>query len=421
MGQKLHKLTALQVKTLKAPGLHSDGGGLYLVVDTSGARRWLFVFRWQSKRKEMGLGGLRGTTLAGARDKAAAARASVSAGINPIDARKANAARKAPKTFGESADELLRSIVPGFKNVRHRAQWKRALEHYALPIRGKALQDVETADILRILQPLWQTKQETASRVRGRIERVLDAAKAKGEIASPWENPARWRGHLQTLLSQRTKLARGHHAAMPYADVPTFVAKLRLRDATAAAALDFAILNASRANEALGARWEEFNLDSRVWTIPRERMKNGKPHRVPLSTSAVSIVERQKRTKISDFVFPGQKTDKPLSGMAMEMLLRRMGASEFTQHGFRSSFRDWCGERTNFPRELAEAALSHSVGDETQRAYRRGDALERRRKLMEAWCQFLSKPSAPLTSQPVSPAASTLPSESATRFGRAGK
>lgn len=391
MGQKLHKLTVVQAKALKKPGLHSDGGGLYLVIDPSGARRWLFVFRWQGKRKEMGLGGYNGTTLAEARQKAEAARKLVAAGTNPIVARKAVAAQKAPRTFGEFADDLLASILPGFKNVRHQSQWKRALNHYALPIRGKALQDVETADILRILQPLWHNKQETASRVRGRIERVLDAAKAKGEIASPWENPARWRGHLQELLSQRKKLARGHHAAMPYADVPAFVARLRLRNATAAAALEFAILNASRANEVLGARWDEFDAATDIWTIPRERMKNAKPFRVPLSKSALQVIDRQRLVRVSDFVFPGQKAERPLSGMAMEMLMRRMDVSQFTQHGFRSSFRDWCGEQTDFARELAEAALSHNVGDEAERSYRRSDALEKRRKMMEAWAKFITK------------------------------
>lgn len=393
MARAVNKLSARSVATLTTPGRHSDGNGLYLVIDLSGARRWLFLFRWQGKLKEMGLGGVSTTSLAEARVAASAARKLAASGTNPIAAKKAAARAKAPQTFGEFADEMLLSILPGYKNARHKAQWSRALNHYAEPIRSKSPGDITTDDILRILQPLWHTKQETASRVRGRIERILHAAKAKGLISSPWENPARWRGHLQELLSQRKKLSRGHHAAMPHADVPDFVARLRERDATAAAALEFAILNASRSNEVLGAQWDEIDLKSRIWTVPPVRMKGGKPHRVPLSDGALSVINKQTKSKISAFVFPGKKPNRPLSGMAMEMLLRRMGASEFTQHGFRSSFRDWCGESTTFAREVAEAALSHTVGDEAEQAYRRGDALEKRRKLMNAWARFLSTPS----------------------------
>lgn len=403
MSRAANKLSARSVATLKKPGRHSDGNGLYLVIDPSGARRWLFLFRWQGKLKEMGLGGISTTSLADARMAASAARKQVAAGGNPIAARKAAAGAKAPQTFGEFADEMLLSILPGYKNARHKAQWSRAIKHYAEPIRSKPLGDITTDDIQKILQPIWQTKQETASRVRGRIERILDAAKAKGEIASPWENPARWRGHLENLLSQRRKLARGHHPAMPFRDVPDFVAELRKREATAAAALEFAILNASRGNEVLGARWEEMDMKSNVWIVPAERMKQGKVHRVPLSGSALRVIKRQAEAKVSDFVFPGKKPNRPLSNMAMQMLLRRMEIFQFTQHGFRSSFRDWAGESTNFPREVAEMALSHTIGDEAEQAYRRGDALEKRRELMEAWAQFLISPatgSNPLAPRP---------------------
>lgn len=404
MARAVKKLSARSVATLSKPGRHNDGDGLYLVVDLSGARRWLFLFRWQGKLKEMGLGGISTTSLAEARDQASTARKQVASGVNPIEARKAASTQKAPKTFGEFADEMLASILPGFKNVRHQAQWSRALKHYAEPIRSKVLADITTEDILKIIQPLWHTKQETASRVRGRIERVLAAAKAKKEIASPWENPARWGGHLKELLSQRKKLSRGHHAAMPYADVPSFMFRLRQRDATAAAALEFAILNASRSNEVLGAQWSEFDLKAKNWTIPPERMKTGKAHRIPLSEGALRVIDRQAASKVSDFVFPGQKQNRPLSSMAMEMLLRRMDAAEFTQHGFRSSFRDWCGEATTFPRELAETALSHTIGDEAEQAYRRGDALEKRRKLMEAWSRYVSAPKASPRMTPSRPA-----------------
>lgn len=390
MAREINKLTARSVTTLTKPGRHNDGNGLYLVIDPSGARRWLFLFRWQGKLKEMGLGGVSTTTLAEARMSASAARKLVASGFNPIEARKAATSEKAPMTFGEFADEILVSILPGFKNVRHKAQWSLSIKHYAEPIRSKALGQITTADILNIIQPIWHTKQETASRVRGRIERVLDAAKAKGEIASPWENPARWRGHIKELLSQRKKLSRGHHPAMPYSDVPEFFAKLRERDATARAALEFAILNASRSNEVLGAKWIEIDVGAKVWTIPPERMKNAKEHRVPLSKEALRVVEKQHERRINEFVFPGQKPDRPLSSMAMEMLLRRMKVSKYTQHGFRSSFRDWCGEQTDFPSDLAEAALAHSVGNEAVRAYRRADALEKRRLVMDAWGDYLN-------------------------------
>jgi integrase len=395
MAREVKRLSARSVTTLSKPGRHSDGAGLYLVIDPSGARRWLFLFRWQGKLKELGLGGIASVTLADARARADEARRLLAAGTSPIEAKRAaEAERKAAKTFGAFADEMLISILPGFKNVRHRAQWTRALKHYAEPIRNKRLDEIGTDDILGILQPLWQNKQETASRVRGRIERVLAAAKAKGLIPSPWENPARWRGHLKELLSQRKKLTRGHHAAMPYAEVPAFIADVRARPATAARALEFAILNASRSNEVLGARWEEIDLKHEIWTVPPERMKGGTAHRVPLSKRAVAIITEMNEIKVNDFVFPGQKRDRPLSSMALEMLMRRMKVSEFTPHGFRSSFRDWAGENTTFPREVAEAALSHTVGDEAEQAYRRGDALEKRRKLMQAWSQYLAGPKA---------------------------
>jgi integrase len=228
--------------------------------------------------------------------------------------------------------------------------------------------------------------------VRGRIERVLDAAKAKGLRSG--ENPARWRGHLNNLLPKRQKLPRGHHAAMPFADVPAFVADLRQREAVAALALEFTILTAGRSGEILGARWAEVDREAKVWTIPAERMKSGREHRVPLTARALEILDTVEKVRSSDFVFPGRRRGRPLSPMSMTLLLRRMNVTNATVHGFRSAFRDWCGERTTFPREIAEAALAHVVGDPTERAYRRSDALEKRRKLMEAWAGFLSAPKA---------------------------
>jgi integrase len=253
-------------------------------------------------------------------------------------------------------------------------------------LREKPLDEIRTDDVLAALKPIWQTKSETASRLRGRIERVLDAAKARGLRSG--ENPARWRGHLDHLLPKRQKLTRGHHPALPYLDVPAFVADLRNRETVAALALEFTILNASRTGEVLGAKWDEIDREAAIWTIPRERMKAGREHRVPLTDRGLEILDAVEKVRTGDYVFPGQRRGKPLSGMAMEMLLRRMKIEKATVHGFRSSFRDWAGECTPFPREIAEAALAHTVGDETERAYRRGDALEKRRKLMAAWAAF---------------------------------
>jgi integrase len=257
---------------------------------------------------------------------------------------------------------------------------------YCAELRKLAISDVDTDAVLQVLTPIWQTKAETASRIRGRIERVLDFATVKGWRIG--ENPARWRGHLKNALPGRQKLTRGHHAAMPYAEVPAYVKRLQAAEAMAARGLEFLILTASRSGEVLAAKWPEVDLDKAVWTVPAERMKAGKEHRVPLSPRAVALVKALRDTQMNDFIFPGEKKDAPLSSMAFAMLMRRMKVDQYTAHGFRSAFRDWAGDETSFPRELAEAALAHRVGDETERAYRRSDALDRRRKLMVAWEDF---------------------------------
>ncbi|HEV2555261.1 MAG TPA: integrase arm-type DNA-binding domain-containing protein [Bosea sp. (in: a-proteobacteria)] len=389
MAREVNRLSARAVTTLTKPGRHADGNGLYLVIDKSGARRWLFLFRWQGKLKEMGLGGLSVVGLADARAKASEARRSLDAGENPIEARrKAEAAREAVQTFGAFVDALLPTITKTFRNAKHRAQWKSTLDTHAAKLRPMRLDAIETTDVLATLKPIWQAKPETASRLRGRIEHVLAAATAEGLRTG--DNPARWRNHLDKLLPKRGKLTRGHHAAMPYTAVPAFIADLREREAIAARALEFAILCASRSGEVLGARWSEVDLAEKVWTIPAERMKNGKPHRVPLTTRALAILADMKEGKRGEHVFPGAKAKRPLSSHALLMLMRRTTAKEFTPHGFRSSFRDWAGETTNFPRDVVEMALAHTVGDATERAYRRGDALEKRRKLLEAWARFVS-------------------------------
>jgi integrase len=382
---KTNRLTVRKVETAK-PGKYEDGHGLRLVVSLSGARKWVFRFMRAGKRVEMGLGSAADVTLAQAREKATDARRLAKAGKDPVSARRAERAAGADETFGPFALKLIETIETGFRNQKHRAQWRTTLTTYAAPIWNKRLADIETDDVLSCLKPIWQAKAETASRVRGRIERVLDAAAARGLRSR--DNPARWRGHLANLLAKPQKLARGHHAAMPFNDVPGFVAKLREVEGVSAPALEFAILTAARSGEVLGARWSEIDLTGKVWTVHARRTKAAREHRVPLTDRAIAILEMMATTRASDFVFPGAKRGKPLSVTALTMAMRRIGAGDYTVHGFRSAFRDWVGERTNFPREIAEAALAHVVGDATERAYRRGDALEKRRALMEAWAAF---------------------------------
>src|SRR5258708_18440020 len=331
----------------------------------------------------MGLGTPATVSLADAREKAATARRKIDQGLNPIDERKRD---NGVPTFGEMADQVREALSAGFRNEKHKAQWRSTLATYAASLRDKPVDTITTDDVLAVLKPIWTLKPETASRVRGRIEKVLDAAKAKS--FRDGENPARWRGHLDHLLPRPSKLARGHHAAMPYDAIAGFVAKLREREATAALALELCILTAARSGEILGMRWEEIDLDKKIWTVPAHRMKAGRAHRVPLSKRATAILVRLTERRSSDFVFPGQRRDNPLSNMAMEMMLRRMKIENATVHGFRSSFRDWAGNETGYPRELIETALAHVIGDKAEQAYRRSDALEKRRALMEAWAGY---------------------------------
>ncbi len=382
------KLTARAAATTKA-GTYGDGGGLYLVVSPSGGRKWTFRFTWQGKPKLMGLGSADIVTLAEARAAAAEARKLVAGGVSPIEAkREAERAAAGKPTFGEMADAFIGSNQAEWRNDKHKAQWAMTLERYAAPLRSKPVDEIDTAAVLEALTPLWQRAPETASRLRGRIETVLDAARALGHIPQNEANPARWRGHLDKLLPKRPKLTRGHHAAMQYADVPAFVARLREREALAALALEFCILTAARSGEVLAARWVEIDLEKKLWTGPAARMKAGREHRIPLSPRAVEILEGLAEVKTGAFVFPGNREKRPLSNMAFAMLMRRMGVGELTAHGFRSAFRDWAGDVAHFPRELAEAALAHVIGDKAEQAYRRGDALEKRRKMMEAWALF---------------------------------
>src|SRR5258708_26659024 len=346
-----NKLTARKVETAK-PGKYSDGGNLYLIVSETGARKWVLRFTWRGRAKEMGLGSAASVPLGDAREKAAGARRKIAQGLNPIDERKRDGGIP---TFGEMADDVRETLSAGFRNEKHKAQWKSTLKTYAAPLCGKPVDTIATDDILSVLKPIWTTKAETASRVRGRIEKVLDAAKAKGFRSG--ENPARWRGHLDHLLPRPSKLARGHHAAMPYEDVADFIARLRKLEAISARALELCILTAARSGEILGMRWSEVNFDKNIWTVPGNRTKAGREHRVPLPARATAILRQLEKLKSGEFVFPGRARYKPLSNMAMEMMLRRMKVEDATVHGFRSSFRDWAGNVSNFPREVVETAL----------------------------------------------------------------
>jgi integrase len=322
---------------------------------------------------------------ADAREKAAQGRRWVKDGIDPISRWSTPEAKDIP-TFGMVADDFLEARSREWRNRKHRAQWTMTLTRYCAPIRDMPVTDVDTEAVLSVLKPLWMRAPETGSRLRGRIEAVLDAARARSFIGRNEANPARWRGHLDKLLPKRAKLTRGHHAAMPYTDVPAFVTGLRQRSAIAARALEFCILTAARSSEVLAVRWDEIDLDQKVWTVPPARTKAAREHRVPLSESAVAILREMGSVRSGDFIFPGQRPGRPLSGTAFELLLRR-AKSPYTAHGFRSSFRDWAGNETHFPRELAEHALAHVIGDKAEQAYRRSDALSRRRELMDAWAR----------------------------------
>src|SRR5689334_12672518 len=302
MAREVNRLNARAVSTINEHGRHADGGGLYLSVSPNGGRRWVFLYRWHGKPTEIGFGSARDVTLARARELASHARAKLAEGINPKDARRPSAGA----TFGECADRVIEAMRPSWRNGKHAAQWEMTLREYAAPLRRLPADKITTDDVLSVLKPLWSEKPETASRLRGRIERVLDAAKAQG--LRNGENPARWRGHLDQLLPKRQRLTRGHHAAMPYDDVPAFVNDLQKRQATAASALEFAILTAARSGEVLNARWNEFDVDRAVWTVPASRMKAGREHRVPLSPRALEIVKAMDRKEL--FVFAGQKQSR---------------------------------------------------------------------------------------------------------------
>ena len=394
MPKRAAGLTARQVETLKKPGLVADGGGLYLQITASGAKSWVFRYQIAGRRRDMGLGSVDVFSLAEAREKARAARRLVAEGTDPIDHRRAERAAKAvgaakTMSFKECAEAYIRTHQAGWRNAKHGAQWSATLSTYVYPVFGSLpVAQVDVGLVMKAIEPIWSMKPETASRVRGRIESILDWATVRQYRQG--ENPARWRGHLESLLPKKTKVrVVEHHAALPYAETAAFMIELREQEGVSARALEFAILTAARTGEVLGARWDEVDVDNRLWTIPGARMKAGKEHRVPLSDAAIALLQKMSELRSGDYVFSGATAGRPLSNMALLMTLRRMKRGDLTAHGFRSTFSDWCAERTAFPAEVREMALAHAVGDKVEAAYRRGDLFEKRRQIMDGWAHFV--------------------------------
>lgn len=380
-----------------APGRHADGRGLYLMVQPNAGKRtgktWVLRYQLNGRRRDMGLGPFPTLSLDEARKRAEQLRLLILDGVDPLEERERNpeVARKKRK-FKDAATALIESKASGWKSDKHREQWVRTLEVYAFPLLGDMdVRQIQVDDVLNVLRPIWTEKPETASRVRQRVEAVLDYA-----AAMEWrrgDNPARWKGRLDHLLPRISKVkAVRHFPALPWQQMGMFMVELRQLEGLGPRALEFTILTACRSGEVLGARWDEVDMTAKTWTIPPERMKGGRVHRVPLSEAAVAVLEALPRVDGNPHVFPGQRKGKSLSSMALAMVLRRMERADITVHGFRSAFRDWCGESTNFPRELAEAALAHVLSDKTESAYQRGDYLKKRRRMMESWAKWCDKP-----------------------------
>jgi integrase len=410
MARAIEKLTALKVERAKRPGMYGDGGGLYLRVTEDGAKNWVFRFMLNGRPRWMGMGPLHTVSLAEARKRAGEHRLRRHDGIDPIEARRAErlqAQLEAAKaiTFKQCAESYIKSHRAGWRNAKHAAQWEATLATYAEPVIGNlSVQAIDTALLHKVLEPIWTKKPETAGRVRGRIEAVLDWAKVCDYRVG--ENPARWRGHLDKLLPARGKVRKvEHHAALPYAELQGFLIALREQEGIAARAFEFTILTAARTGETIFARWSELNLLDKTWIVPAARMKARREHRVPLSSRALAILTEMQAHRASNdaFVFPGGKSGKPLSNMAFLMLLRRMKRDDLTAHGFRATFKTWASERTSFQNEIVEAALAHVVGSKVEQAYRRGDMFEKRRRLIQQWATFCTTTPAQETASNVAP------------------
>lgn len=397
MPKKSRELSAIEVSRLKAPGLHAIGGvaGLHLQVIPSGARTWVLRVVIAGKRRDMGLGGFPDVTLADVRRKAREARELIEQGVDPIEQRREAknllmASRASLKTFEECAKAYIEGREAEWRNPKHRQQWENTLATYALPTMGPLLvSNITLAHILAVLEPIWQVKTETATRLRGRIESVIDWATVRGYRTG--DNPARWKGHLDHLFAKPSKVAKvEHHAAVDVDAVAGFISTVRQLNGMGARALEFLVLTAARSGEVRGATWNEIDIDAAVWTIPSDRMKAGREHRVPLSRQAIKLLRTIPRIDGSELVFPAPRGGL-LSDMTLTAVLRRMEI-DAVPHGFRSTFRDWAAERTNFPRDVAEMALAHAIGDKVEAAYRRGDLFAKRAQMMSAWADFCEKP-----------------------------
>lgn len=389
------KVTSKEVENWKRAGIYEIEDGLRFVFKPSGTKSWILRYQLNGVRRDIGLGGYPKTTLAAARSKADICRGLISKGIDPLEEKNKHKQYKRDEksnaiTFKECALSYIEDHRSGWKNAKHAQQWVNTLTTYAFPMIGKKpVKDITTEDVLKILKPIWKDKTETASRVRSRIELVLDAAKAKQLRTG--ENPALWRGHLDKLLAKPSKVTRvRNHPAMPYAELPAFMAALMKEDSYGALALQLTILTALRSNEVLNAKWNEIDLENKVWIIPAQRMKMNQEHRVPLTDATINILKKLPTDGL--YVFQGMREGKPLSGMSMLMVLRRMNMHQYVVHGFRSTFRDWAAETTNFPREVCEQALAHSLSNKTEAAYMRSDLFEKRRKLMGQWAVFVTSP-----------------------------
>jgi integrase len=395
------KLSAVEVAKAKGPAVLHDGGGVYLRVSPIGAKSWVFRFQLHGKRRDMGLGPYPDISLAEARARALTHRKQRHDGIDPLaakaierQAQRLSAAKD--RTFRQVAEEFISRNEVGWRNAKHRQQWRNTLATYVYPILGELpVAAIDTGLVVQVLDPIWAKKPETAGRVRGRIEAVMDAATVRGLRQGP--NPAQWKGNLAHILPARARVRKvAHHAALPFDEMPAFLGALRGRQGMAARALEFAILTAARTAEVLGATWGELDLEAKIWAIPAERMKGGREHRVPLSKASLLLLEqlrplalmRDAKADPAAPVFPGPRRALPMSNMTMLMLLRRMKRDDLTAHGFRSTFSDWAAERTAYPREVVEMALAHAVENRVEAAYRRGDLFEKRRKLMEAWAGY---------------------------------
>jgi integrase len=391
----INRLSAPAVARNTKPGLYSDGGGLYLQITVAGVKSWLFRYMRNGKARGMGIGPLHTVTLAEARTKALNCRRQLLDDIDPLDERQAKQAEKKivtakTMTFNACADAYIEAHRAGWKNVKHAAQWESTLDTYAGPFFGDlSVAAVDTALVMKALEPIWTTKNETAARLRGRIESVLDWATVRGYRMG--ENPARWKGHLDHLLAKPSKVKKVvHHPALPYAEMPAFMQFLRGENGTVYYALQLLILTVTRTNELLHARWDEIDMTNKIWVIPARRMKAEREHRIPLSKPAMVILKAQQEDAEGNYVFPGRRDGMPMSNMVFLQLLKRIERTDITVHGFRSTFRDWVGETTNYPREVAEAALAHNVKNKVEAAYARGDLFVKRAKMMQDWANYLS-------------------------------